>query len=285
MGHCPDACPSRCVAWHLSVRALGWADRACRRQRGSWSLLGDGRRAGSDRGTSQGVWASLDMGQPRSSSPERLLGGSRALASGFKFRAGVEGCVGTCPWTWAPGGRGGLAEDTGLGPYSQGRGHKWRACHRPGTRGDPGGVWQGGAGGAGGLTCACHLGLKDWERRLVISDRAHLGKCPPPAAPGRVSPPWPSCMASDGRAGARSGSLSPWQMGTLRPGDSRSHLSWWGAEAGFQLERPSTRPGRVPGAAGVAVTRRRSSRPAVFDFHQAVDGLQEVQRQAQEGKK
>lgn len=27
------------------------------------------------------------------------------------------------------------------------------------------------------------------------------------------------------------------------------------------------------------------TRPAVFDFHQAVDGLQEVQRQAQEGKK
>ena len=27
------------------------------------------------------------------------------------------------------------------------------------------------------------------------------------------------------------------------------------------------------------------ARPAVFDFHQAVDGLQEVQRQAQEGKK
>lgn len=25
--------------------------------------------------------------------------------------------------------------------------------------------------------------------------------------------------------------------------------------------------------------------PAVFDFHQAVDGLQEAQRQAQEGKK
>eukprot|EP00070_Physeter_catodon_P045377 XP_028352271.1 adenylosuccinate synthetase isozyme 1 isoform X3 [Physeter catodon] len=47
-------------------------------------------------------------------------------------------------------------------------------------------------------------GLKDWEKRLIISDRAHL--VPPPA------------------------------------------------------------------------------RPAVFDFHQAVDGLQEVQRQAQEGK-
>uniref|UniRef100_A0A452VL62 Adenylosuccinate synthetase n=1 Tax=Ursus maritimus TaxID=29073 RepID=A0A452VL62_URSMA len=58
-------------------------------------------------------------------------------------------------------------------------------------------------------------GLKDWEKRLVISDRAHLGN---PITP---------CLS----------------------------LAW----------------GHSPGR-------------AVFDFHQAVDGLQEVQRQAQEGK-
>uniref|UniRef100_A0A8C2Y3S6 Adenylosuccinate synthetase n=1 Tax=Capra hircus TaxID=9925 RepID=A0A8C2Y3S6_CAPHI len=56
-------------------------------------------------------------------------------------------------------------------------------------------------------------GLKDWEKRLVISDRAHLGE------------------------------------------------SW-----------------------GLPARLRISDLLRVFDFHQAVDGLQEVQRQAQEGK-
>ncbi|XP_040830922.1 adenylosuccinate synthetase isozyme 1 isoform X1 [Ochotona curzoniae] len=62
-------------------------------------------------------------------------------------------------------------------------------------------------------------GLKDWERRLIISDRAHLGN---------LSPANPLSSAS--------------------------------------------LPALVPRL------------PTVFDFHQAVDGLQEVQRQAQEGK-
>lgn len=53
-----------------------------------------------------------------------------------------------------------------------------------------------GAGGAGSLTCARHIGLKDWERRLIISDRAHLGKCPPlplllDGCPHRGPPAWP----------------------------------------------------------------------------------------------
>uniref|UniRef100_G3TB45 Adenylosuccinate synthetase isozyme 1 n=1 Tax=Loxodonta africana TaxID=9785 RepID=G3TB45_LOXAF len=61
-------------------------------------------------------------------------------------------------------------------------------------------------------------GLKDWEKRLIISDRAHLGRS---------------------------------------------------AQRGWERGRPC--PRRSPG-------------PTVFDFHQAVDGLQEVQRQAQEGK-
>lgn len=35
----------------------------------------------------------------------------------------------------------------------------------------------------------------------------------------------------------------------------------------------------------LSLARALSLGRAVFDFHQAVDGLQEVQRQAQEGKK
>ncbi|XP_073656088.1 adenylosuccinate synthetase isozyme 1 isoform X4 [Tursiops truncatus] len=62
-------------------------------------------------------------------------------------------------------------------------------------------------------------GLKDWEKRLILSDRAHL----------------------------------------VHPRRPCNRLSL---------------PLVVPPPA----------RPAVFDFHQAVDGLQEVQRQAQEGK-
>ncbi|XP_021535394.1 adenylosuccinate synthetase isozyme 1 isoform X1 [Neomonachus schauinslandi] len=65
-------------------------------------------------------------------------------------------------------------------------------------------------------------GLKDWEKRLVISDRAHLGK--------------------------------------------------------------HTRAGPVPITLCLSLAWGHSPGRAVFDFHQAVDGLQEVQRQAQEGK-
>lgn len=81
---------------------------------------------------------------------------------------------------------------------------------------------------------------------------------------------------------------------TEAQGASQSHMSWWGAEAGFQFVPFQTGPLLCdgPGAAGWSVTLclllslpAPSPGPAVFDFHQAVDGLQEVQRQAQEGKK
>uniref|UniRef100_A0A8C2V305 Adenylosuccinate synthetase isozyme 1 n=1 Tax=Chinchilla lanigera TaxID=34839 RepID=A0A8C2V305_CHILA len=73
-------------------------------------------------------------------------------------------------------------------------------------------------------------GLKDWEKRLIISDRAHLGD----------SPPCPSPFPK----------------------------SWY-------LHRP------LPLLLSCSLAPHG---PAVFDFHQAVDGLQEVQRQVQEGK-
>lgn len=81
---------------------------------------------------------------------------------------------------------------------------------------------------------------------------------------------------------------------TEAQGASQSHMSWWGAEAAFQFVPFQTGPPLCdgPGAAGLvcnplsaSLTPAPSSGPAVFDFHQAVDGLQEVQRQAQEGKK
>uniref|UniRef100_A0A1D5QGR2 Adenylosuccinate synthetase isozyme 1 n=2 Tax=Macaca TaxID=9539 RepID=A0A1D5QGR2_MACMU len=83
-------------------------------------------------------------------------------------------------------------------------------------------------------------GLKDWEKRLIISDRAHLGTFP--TGVQGTAPPAPTIAS--------------------RPCSSTA-----------------TKIREVPKAFLFHMAPL-----ALFDFHQAVDGLQEVQRQAQEGK-
>ncbi|KAK2506445.1 hypothetical protein MC885_011449 [Smutsia gigantea] len=82
------------------------------------------------------------------------------------------------------------------------------------------------------------IGLKGWEKRLVISDRAHLG-VQAMSLQGAFSKGFKAVMHAQGGPITLCLSLLP-----------PAALTW----------------------------------PAVFDFHQAVDGLQEVQRQVQEGK-
>ncbi|KAK7805904.1 hypothetical protein U0070_009118 [Myodes glareolus] len=102
-------------------------------------------------------------------------------------------------------------------------------------------------------------GLKDWEKRLIISDRAHLGKVPM----GLWE--WPFLAPSTQSSGDPGGPtwshmlLSLLFLRGLKKMKSLTHC-------------PLSSPIHTPAAA------------TVFDFHQAVDGLQEVQRQAQEGK-
>lgn len=76
--------------------------------------------------------------------------------------------------------------------------------------------------------------------------------------------PRPSPRAS---GGARSGSLPPLADGEIEARGTPVH------------------PRRPCNRLSLPLVAPPPARPAVFDFHQAVDGLQEVQRQAQEGKK
>lgn len=98
-------------------------------------------------------------------------------------------------------------------------------------------------------TCACSLlfvGLKGWEQRLIISDRAHIGEWAPVPQGTRQ---W----------------VNGWRKACRR------RPVWeWVSPAFLEL------------CESVCPLFPSST---VFDFHQAVDGIQEQQRREQAGKK
>lgn len=111
----------------------------------------------------------------------------------------------------------------------------------------------------------CHVptGLKDWEKRLVISDRAHLGEflprglawgLPLPPAPEQLTPPWPPPWPPSPH-----GSTSPSQRasGWVLGGDPGPHDRWGNRPRGIRGHSESVPSGcrcqRVPFQTGPAL--------------------------------
>lgn len=99
------------------------------------------------------------------------------------------------------------------------------------------------------LACMCS-GLKGWDKRLIISDRAHIGKSSPGA---------------------------PWRL----------FVSGYRGRGRLCLRVCAKKCARASAALSEVCESVCPLSPssAVFDFHQAVDGVQEQQRQEQAGKK
>lgn len=101
----------------------------------------------------------------------------------------------------------------------------------------------------GELNCICGAGLKGWEKRLIISDRAHIGKF------HQVHHLFFFFYVC----------VNVW-MNTRK-----KKRNVYASSPAFSEVCESVCP--------------LSPSSAVFDFHQAVDGVQEQQRQEQAGKK